>query len=166
MKEKFMKHYLGLGPRRFVIGTVILLIILDIVSGYYLKLSWESKNIYEQMVHFWIKSLKLQTGDLSADTLVEVSGLMQKTLDFFLFLLFLNNLFFYFFYLRKKLWAQGYILFYTMTGALFSLVMIFDGMGPGWIVVNIFSAIIYTYLFFGVKFLKSETTLVPEKKGR
>jgi hypothetical protein len=165
MKEKFMKHYLGLGPRRFVIGTVILLIIMDIVSGYYLKLSWESKNVYEQMVHFWIKSLKLQTGDLSADTLVEVSGLMQKSLNFFLFLLFLNNLFFYFFYLRKKLWAQGYILFYTLTGALFSLMMIFDGMGAGWIAVNIICAIIYTYLFFGVKFLKSETTLVPEKKG-
>ena len=166
MKEKFMKHYLGLGPRRFVIGTVILLIILDIVSGYYLKLSWESKNVYEQMVHFWIKSLKLQTGDLSPDTLVEVSGLMQKTLDFFLFLLLLNNLFFYFFYLRKKLWAQGYILFYTLTGALFSLMMIFDGMGAGWIAVNLTCALIYTYLFFGVKFLKSETTLVPEKKGR
>ena len=161
-----MKHYLGLGPRRFVIGTVILLIILDIVSGYYLKLSWESKNVYEQMVHFWITSLKFQTGDLSADTLVEVSGLMQKTLDFFLFLLFLNNLFFYFFYLRKKLWAQGYILFYTLTGALFSLAMIFDGMGAEGIATNIICTIIYTYLFFGVKFLKSETTLVPEKKGR
>jgi hypothetical protein len=166
MKEKFMKHYLGLGPRRFVIGTVILLVVLDLVGGYYLKLSWESKNVYEQMVQFWIKSLKLQTGDLSHDTLIEVSGLMQKTLDFFLFLLFLNNLFFYFFYLRKKLWAQGYILFYTLSGALFSLMMIFDGMGSGWIVVNLICAVIYSYLFYGVKLLKNETTLVPEKKGR
>jgi hypothetical protein len=166
MKEKLLRHYQALGARRFVIGAVVLLIILDLVSGYYLKVSWEQKDLYGQAMQFWLKGMKLETGELSDETMYEIAGLIRKTFDFFLFLIFVNNLFFYFFYLRKKLWAQGYILFYTMTGALMSAMMVFDGMGAAWIGVNLVSALLYVYLFWGVKLLKPETTLVPEKKAR
>jgi hypothetical protein len=166
MKQKILSHYMALGPRRFVIGTVLILIILDILSGYYLKVSWDHKNFYGQAVDFWIKSLKLDAGDISAATMGEILGLIRKSFDLFLVLVFLNNLFFYFFYLKKKLWAQGYILFYTITGSLMSLFMVFDNMGMGWISVNLMSSAIYFYLFLGVKLLKHQTTSKEEKKAQ
>ena len=50
MKEKLYNHFLKIGPRRCVVGIVILLIILDILNGIYLKGSWALKNTSQQMV--------------------------------------------------------------------------------------------------------------------
>lgn len=168
MKEKLRDHYLKFGPRRFVIFAVITLLILDILSGYYLVLVFDHKLQSGQMIHLIAKRMNMQVTDFDPATLQEVVGLVNKTLNFFLFLVLTNNLFFYFFYLRKKLWAQGYVLFYTMTASILSLYFIFEGsnLGVGWTIFNVLTIPIYIYLFFGVKMLKAETTLVPEKKGR
>lgn len=167
MKEKLRNHYLKLGPRRFVILTVILLIILDFLSGYYLKLTWASKDFSQKMLELSVENMKLQVTDFSQETMNEMVGLVNMTIDFMLVLLFINNLFFYFFYLRKKLWAQSYVLFYTLTAAFLSLTMVFDHQaGTGWLIFNILTIPTYAYLYMGVKLLKPETTLVPEKKAR
>ena len=120
------------------------------------------------MVILVIERMKLQATDFDHATMSEIGSLVDMSFDFFLFLILMNNLFFYLFYLRKKIWAQGYVLFYTFTGMIFSAFMIFDGygMGPAWMIFNLLAVPLYAYLYFGVKFLKNETTLVPEKKGR
>ena len=167
MKEKLYAHFLKFGPRRFVIIAVLVLLVLDLINCYYLKLSWEANGLADRMVQLSIKNMKLNPEDFSPETVLEMKGLMTKTFDFFLFLIILNNLFFYLFYLRKKLWAQGYVLFYTLTAAMFSLTLVFDrSMGLGWLFFNIATIPVYLYLYFGVKLLKNETTLVPEKKAR
>lgn len=167
MKEKLLAHFHKIGPRRFVVATVVLLLVLDLVNIYYLKLSWEANRLADNMVQLSITNMKLNPSDFSPETITEMTGLMNKSFDFMLFLILLNNLFFYFFYLRKKLWAQGYVLFYTLTAALFSFTLILDrGMGMGWLFFNIATIPVYLYLYCGVKWLKNETTLVPEKKAR
>jgi len=168
MKEKLLSHYLKIGPRRFVVGTVILLVLLDVLNGVYLKLAWVKNDLSQKMVLTIIDRMKLQPGDFDHATMVEIGGLVDKSFDFFLFLILVNNLFFYFFYLRKKLWAQGYVLFYTLTAAVFSCMMIFDGygMGAGWMILNLLTIPLYLYLYFGFKLLKSQTTLVPKNQGR
>jgi hypothetical protein len=167
MKEKLRNHYLKLGPRRFVILTVILLIILDFLSGYYLKMTWANNALSQKMLALSVDNMKLQLADFSQETINEIMGLVNMTVDFMLVLFFINNLFFYFFYLRKKLWAQSYVLFYTLAAAFLSLAMIFDNhAGMGWMIFNILTIPTYIYLYFGVKLLKPETTLVPEKKAR
>lgn len=168
MKEKLRNHYMKIGPRRFVVGTVIMLVILDLLNGLYLKLSWVQKGLSEKMLLMVIDRMKFQPHDFDQATMAEISGLVEKSFDFFLFVILVNNLFFYFFYLRKKLWAQGYVLFYTLTAGMFSGLMIFDGygMGAGWMIFNLLTIPLYFYLYMGVKMLKNETTLVPEKKGR
>lgn len=168
MKEKFLNHFMKIGPRRFVVGTVIMLILLDILNGLYLKLSWIQKGLTEKMILLVIQQMKFQPGDFDQATMSEIGGLVEKSFDFFLFVVLVNNLFFYFFYLRKKLWAQGYVLFYALTAAIFSVTMIFDGygMGPGWFIFNLLTIPFYLYLYMGIKLLKDETTLVPKKKGR
>ena len=168
MKEKLYNHFLKIGPRRCVVGIVILLIILDILNGIYLKSSWDLKDTSQQMVILMIKLMKASPADFDADTMLEMSGLIDKAFDFMLFLLLMNNLFFYLFYLRKKLWAQAYVLFYTLTASIFSIAMIFDGlaMGLGWMIFNLLTIPLYFYLYMAVKLLKKETTLEPKKKGR
>jgi hypothetical protein len=167
MKEKLRSHYLKVGPRRFVIGAVILLIILDILSGYSLKVSWENNQASQKMVLLSVKSMQLQMADLSMETVAEIAGLVNKTFDFMLVLLLMNNLFFYFFYLKKRLWAQGYVLFYTLSAAILSFTMVLDqSQGIGWVVFNFLTIPLYVYLYFGVKILRAETTHLPEKKGR
>ncbi len=111
--------------------------------------------------------MKLHASVFDQATMTEIGGLVDKSFDFFLFLILMNNLFFYLFYLRQKIWAQGYVLFYTLTGAIFSGFMIFDGygMGAGWMMFNLLAVPLYMYLYMGVKVHKFETNLVPEKKG-
>jgi hypothetical protein len=168
MKEKLLNHYLKLGPRRFVVGTVILLVILDLLNGLYLKLSWIKNGLAEKMVLTVIERMQFKPQDFDHATMLEMSGLVNQSFDFFLYVIAVNNLFFYFFYLRKKLWAQGYVLFYTLTAAIFSFLMIFDGngMGAGWMIFNLLTIPLYWYLYMGVKLLKNETTLEPKKKGQ
>jgi len=167
MKEKLLNHYKKLAPRQFVAGVVIVLVILDILNGLYLKLSWAKNSLSKNLVILIIERMKLQATDFDHGTMSQIGGLVDKSFDFFLFLILMNNLFFYLFYLRKKIWAQGYVLFYTFTGMIFSGFMIFDGygMGLGWMMFNLLAVPLYAYLYFGVKCLKNETTLVPEKKG-
>ncbi len=166
MKEKLMNHYLNLGPRRFVIGTVLLLITLDILSGLYLHLAWEQNGMAEKLILRTIPPQDL--AELSAGTVTEMTGLATQSMHFLFFILMINNLFFYLFYLRKKLWAQGYVLVYAFSGAILSFGFLFDGtgMGLGWKIFNGLTVLVYLYLGLGVKYLKNETTHVPEKKGR
>lgn len=168
MREKLYNHFLKIGPRRCVVGVVILLIILDILNGIYLKASWELREASHQMVILMIKLMKASPTDFDVDTMREMAGLVDKAFDFMLFLVLMNNLFFYLFYLRKKLWAQGYVLFYTLTAGIFSLTMLFDGMtmGAGWMIFNLLTIPLYFYLYMAVKLLRKETTLEPKKKGR
>lgn len=167
MKEKFLNHYHKIGARRFVVGTVLLLIILDVLNGVYLKLFWQARNSSYNMALMMFKQMQVQQ-DLDEATILEVAGLVDKSFDFFLLVILVNNLFFYFFYLKKKLWAQGFVLFYTLTAGILNITMLFDGisMGMGWFLFNLMTIPLYLYLFYGVKLLKNETTLVPEKKAR
>jgi hypothetical protein len=166
MKEKLQNHYRKLAPRQFVAGAVIVLVILDILNGLYLKLSWVKNGLSKNTVLLIIQGMKLHPTDFDQATMTEIGGLVEKSFDFFLFLILMNNLFFYLFYLRQKIWAQGYVLFYTLTGAIFSGFMIFDGygMGIGWMMFNLLAVPLYMYLYMGVKVHKFETIPVPEKK--
>jgi hypothetical protein len=163
MVEKFKIHFLKLGPRRFVIGAVLLLIILDIINSYYLKLYWLKKDLSTLLVHQAIYKNGEVLENFSASTLLEMKSFIDNTFFFFLFIVLVNNLFFYFFYLRKKLWAQGYVLFYTLTAAIFAISFLFDqaGLGWGWALYNLGTMFVYGYLYFGVKLLKAETTFSP-----
>lgn len=170
MLEKLKTHYLNLGPRRFVIGAVILQCILDVINTYFLKIYWLKKDLSTVMVQQAIIRNGETLESFSPDTIFEMKSFIDNTFYFFLFLIFINNIFFYFFYLRKKLWAQSYVLFYTLTAAIFAVSFILDpdDFGWAWAIYNFSTIFIYLYLFFGAKLLKNETTIIPEdgKKGR
>lgn len=169
MKEKLKAHFQRWNSRYFVIFTIASLIITDIINGYYLKVFWLNKGMSQNLVRQSIAQGGMVIEDFSLDTINEMTGFVDNTFYFFLFLILVNNLFFYLFYYLKKLWAQGFILFYTLTAALFALTFILDdaGLSPLWKVYNVASIPFYLYLFWGVKVLKSETTNpANEKKGQ
>lgn len=168
MKEKLRSHFLRFGPQRFVIVTVLLLVVTDLLNCWYLSLYWEKKNFAHLMIEQSIKRSGLQAQDFNPATIHEMLAFMNNTFYFFLVIIIVNNLFFYAFYLRKRLWAQGFVLFYTLTAAMLAVTLIFDnaGLGSGWLIYNLLSTFMYIYLYFGVKLLKPETTLVRGKKGR
>lgn len=160
MKEKTRVHFKRWNCRYFVIFTVIALIITDLVNGYYLKLFWASKGMSESLVRQSIAQGGMVIEDFSLDTISEMTGFVDNTFYFFLFIVLANNLFFYLFYYLKRLWAQGFVLFYTLTAAIFALTFIIDdgGLPSIWKVYNAVSIPFYLYLFLGVKVLKEETT--------
>lgn len=165
MLERLKPHYLKLGPKRFVICATLVLIILDLLNSVYLRLYWLKRDISI----LFVKRMFEQSGEVmenfSTETIMEMKGFIDNTFYFFLLLVLLNNLFFYFFYLRKKLWAQGYVLFYALTAAIFSVTFVFDGAELGWVwfLYNLSTVFIYAYLYIGVKVLKHETTdFIPE----
>ena len=102
MKEKLRQHFLKIGPRRFVLMTVFSLIILDLLTGYSFRMSLTQNGFSEKLVQISIEQAKLQASDLSADTLAEVHGLMNKSIDFMLGLILVNNLFFYFSLIERR----------------------------------------------------------------
>lgn len=170
MKEKIKLHFKRWNPRYFVTFVVITLIITDILNGYYLKLFWANKDMSMNLVRQTIAQGGMVFEDFSLDTIKEMTDFVDNIFYFFLFLILVNNLFFYLFYYFKKLWAQGFVLFYTLTAAIFALTLIFDNgvLSPQWTLYNIISIPLYLYLFLGVKFLKEQTMLIPvsEKKGQ
>lgn len=167
--EKIKAHFSKWPPRRFVLVTVVSLLVTDILNSYYLKLFWLKRDLSTLMVHQMIRKQGMILENFSIATINEMKGFIDNAFYFFLFLIFVNNLFFYFFYFRKKLWAQGYVLFYTLTAAIFALSFLIDQSGLGWIwfVYNLLTIPFYAYLYFGVKVLKNETTITPghEKKA-
>lgn len=165
MMEKLKTHFLKFGPRRFVVVTVLALTILDLINFWYLRLYWLKKNVSVMLVQQSITRSGLLLEDFSVHTMNEMTAFMNNTFYFFLLVVMANNLFFYLFYLKKRLWAQGFVLFYTLTAALFQLSFLIDDaqMGLGWTIYNLATAPVYLYFFFGVKLLKAETTIAKTK---
>lgn len=168
MKEKLKAHYLKFGPRRFVIFAVMTLIITDVVSMFYLKLYWTAKGMSMMMVERAAQMNGLTMDALTRESIQEVLNLVNNAFTFFLLVIVINNLFFYGFYLKKRLWAQGYVLVYTLTAALFSVTFILEGagLGMGWLFYNILLIPYYAYVYLGVKLLKAETTLAHGTKAQ
>lgn len=160
MMEKIKAHFLKWGPRRFVICAVLLLIILDIINSLYLRDYWLHKNLSLMYVGHIAAKQGLDFSQLSDNSILEIKQVVDNSFFFFLLIILINNFFFYFFYLRKKLWAQGYVLFYTVTNALLAVMFVVEGpiLGGLWFSYNILTMPVYLYLYFGVKVLKFETT--------
>lgn len=157
---KVKSHFLSLGPRRFVIGAVIALIILDIINSIYLRSYWVFKDLSRVAVERLANKEGLQFSELSEQTIMEVTAMINNAFFFFLFIILINNLFFYFFYLKKKLWAQGYVLFYAITNSILAVIFLVEGpiVGWPWFIYNLGTMFLYFYLYLGVKVLKYETT--------
>ncbi|HXH74402.1 MAG TPA: hypothetical protein VNJ08_05530 [Bacteriovoracaceae bacterium] len=168
MKDKLKAHFLKFGPRRFVVLTVLTLLMTDLINCYYLKLYWLSKNMSLTLVKQTLTRSGQLVEGLSPSTIQEMTGFVSNAFYFFIFIILVNNLFFYLFYLRRKLWAQGFILFYVLTGAILQLGFVFDnsGMGYGWLAYNLLTVPYYIYLFLGVKLLKAETTDISPASGK
>jgi hypothetical protein len=171
MMAKLKTHFMKFGARRFVMGTVLLLIILDLLNTWYLRLYWVHKNLSFLYVEQLAKTQGLDFNQLSPGSILEVKQVVDNGFFFFLFIILVNNMFFYLFYLRRKLWAHGYVLFYTVSNAILAVLFLVEGpvMGISWFLYNIGTIILYIYLYFGVKALKLETTDVSpghEKKAQ
>jgi hypothetical protein len=153
MKDKLHNHFKKWNSKTFTRVLVLVLLGLDILNGQFLRLSWIGKDSSRKMVNLLSSQGELSVSELSHDTMTELLGMIDNTFLFFLFIILINNLFFYIFTLRGKNWAHSYLVFYTLTGALFSLVMVVDsfGMGSFWGVFNIISILLYAYLFIGMK---------------
>jgi hypothetical protein len=165
MKEKILTHFRKIGPRRFVISTVLVLIITDLLNSWYLRLWWVSKDMSRLLLAQSSERSGVSLAELGPDSIRELSHFFDNSFYFFLFIILANNLFFYTFYLRRKLWAQGFVLFYALTAGGLSGAFLFDngGLGTGWYIYNLVMVPVYLYIFLGVKSLKEDTVDLPKK---
>ncbi len=161
---KVKSHFLSIGPRRFVICAVLVLIILDVINSIYLRSYWVFKDLSRMIVERLANNQGLEFSQLSEQTIIEVTSMVNNAFFFLLFLIVINNLFFYFFYLRKKLWAQSYVLFYAITNSILAITFLIEGaiLGWPWFIYNLGTMFLYFYLYLGVKVLKYETTDIKQ----
>lgn len=154
-------HFLKLNPKIFVVFTVLLLFLLDLVNSYYLRLYWGHQNLSLIYVQQIALAQGLDINQLSGQSIQEIKKVIDNGFFLFLLIILLNNIFFYFFYLRKKLWAHGYVVFYALTNSILAIIFIVEGpvLGVPWFIYNLMTVFLYFYLFLGIKFLKTETTL-------
>lgn len=160
MKDKIKTHFLTFRPKKFVIFTILTLLSTDLINCKFLQIYWKTKNFSKNIVDQTIIRSGQVIEDFSSSTIKEMTGFVDNSFYFFLFIIIVNNLFFYLFYLRRKLWAHGFIQFYVVTSAILQLSFLFDrdGISNLWLVYNILLVPIYAYIFLGVKYLKNETT--------
>lgn len=166
MRDKLLSHYRKFGPRRFVLFTVLTLALTDLINSWYLRLWWVAKDMSGMGVRMTAEKSNIALADLGPDTIREVRAMFDNMFFLFLLIILVNNFFFYAFYYRRKLWAQGFVLFYALTAAGLSFVFLFDnaGLGTGWYLYNLLMSGVYLYLFVGVKVLKEETVDLPGSK--
>jgi len=150
------KHYLKINQKRFIIISVILLLLLDLINSYYLRLYWDHKNLSLMYVEKLALTQGLDFNELSEQSVLEIKQVINNGFFFFLFIILINNLFFYLFYLRKKVWAQGYVIFYAITNSILSALFLIEGpvMGIPWFIYNLMAIGIYLYLYMGMRLLK------------
>ncbi len=160
MKDKIKAHFQGYNPRKFVIFTVISLFVTDLVNCKFFQIYWKAKDFSTNLVHQTIAKSGQVIEDFSPSTIQEMMGFIDNSFYFLLFIIVVNNLFFYLFYLRRKLWAYGFIHFYVITGALLQLTFLFDYSGIDfiWLGYNFLLIPYYLYLFVAMKYLKHQTT--------
>jgi hypothetical protein len=168
MMNKVRSHFHKLGAKPFIIGTVLLLIVLDIMNSLYLRLYWVHKNLSVLFVKRLANTQGLEFRQLSQQTILEVQAMVNNAFFFFLLIVLINNLFFYFFYLRKKMWAQGYVLFYTITNSILAISFLIEGgiLGWGWFTYNAASILLYFYLYLGVKTFKFDSSVTIPVNGK
>lgn len=160
MLLKIKSHFLAFGARRFVIIAVISLFILDIINSLYLRVYWVHRDFSRLIVERLAHNQGLEFKQLSNQTIIEITTMVNNAFFFLLFIILINNLFFYFFYLRKRLWAQGYVLFYAISNSVLAITFLIEGtvLGWPWFLYNLMTMFLYLYLYLGVKVLKEETT--------
>ena len=172
MREKLTAHFRKFGPRRFVMATVIILIISDLLNSWYLRLWWVAKDMSRTLLIQSAQRSGISLEELGTASITELRQFFDQSFYFFLFIILANNLFFYLFYLRRKLWAQSFVLFYALTASALSITFLFDnaGLGTSWYIYNLSMVFVYAYLFLGVKYLKADTVDLPSpghgKKGQ
>lgn len=157
---KIKMHFLYLGARRFVLCALAVLLLLDVINSLYLREYWVHRDISRVVVEKLANNQGLEFKQLSEQTIVEITTMANNAFFFFLFIIMVNNLFFYFFYLKRKLWAQSYVLFYAVSNSILAITFLVEGpvLGWTWFSYNLSTMFLYFYLFLGVKVLKHETT--------
>ena len=170
MINKIKNHYLKLNKNLFIPITILVLFALDLINSYYLRLYWVHKNLSLLYVEKLALNQGLDFSQLSEQSVLEIKQVIDNGFFFFLFIILMNNFFFYFFYLRKKLWAQGYVIFYAITNSILSILFLIEGpvLGLPWFLYNALTIGIYLYLYFGMKVLKLQIPVnhEHEKKGQ
>jgi hypothetical protein len=157
-------HFLKINQKRFIVISVVLLLLLDLINSYYLRLYWDHKNLSLLYVEKLAQTQGLDFKELGQQSVLEIKQVINNGFFFFLFIILINNLFFYLFYLRKKLWAQGYVIFYAITNSILSALFLFEGpiMGIPWFIYNLLAMGVYFYLYVGMKLLKIQGPLSHE----
>lgn len=162
-------HFSKLNPKKFIILSVVFLLLLDLVNSYYLRIYWGHQNLSLLYVQQIALAQGLDINQLSVQSIQEIKQVIDNGFFLFLIIVLLNNIFFYIFYLRKKVWAHGYVVFYALTNSILAILFIIEGpiLGIPWFIYNFLTVFLYFYLFLGFKFLKNETTLnhqIPKMK--
>jgi hypothetical protein len=149
-------HYLKMSQKSFIALTVLSFFVLDLINSYYLRLYWTYKNLSLLYVEKLAQTQGLDFSQLSEQSILEIKQVIDNGFFFFLFIILINNLFFYIFYLRKKLWAQGYVIFYALTNSILSFMFLIEGpiLGIPWFIYNIMTIGVYLYFYLGMKLLK------------
>lgn len=151
LQNKIRKHFQFFTLNQFQLIIVVSFIILDVLNSLYLKNYWIEKDLTKIYLKKMAQMQGMSLSHLAQNSLNEIQNLISLGFTFLILLFFFNNLFFYIFYLRKKIWAEKYVLFYAFSNAILGIIFILEGPVTGlwWYFYNMMTVIIYCYCFWG-----------------
>jgi hypothetical protein len=166
MMLKIKNHFKKFNLFHFTLGVIVSLIVLDLINFYYLSLYWTKQNLSLLYVQRLSLGQGLDVHQLSTQSIQEIKQVIDNSFFLFLVIVLINNLFFYIFYFRNKLWAQSYVLFYTLSNSVLAVLFLVEGpiLGIPWFIYNLVTIFLYIYLYLGIKFFKDESMISNQTK--
>ncbi len=152
LNDKFKKQ----GKSQFIKNAALLCLIADALNLFYIQFFWFQYRFTEGFLRSVLSINGVNTTNLSSQDVLNYKYLLTGSLSNVLVgFIFVHAIIYFLFYKRKK-WTAKYIGGYTLSAVLLTLLelVVFRGDINAWSLFLISSAVIYAYIFLGIKYFK------------
>lgn len=152
LNDKFKKQ----GKSRFIKSAALLCLIADALNLFYIQFYWFQERFSEEFLRSVLSLNGVNAAVLSREDILNYKYLLTGSLSNVLVgFIFIHIIIYFLFYKRKK-WTAKYIGGYTLSAVLLTLLelIILRGDINAWSSFLITSAVIYAYIFLGIKYFK------------
>jgi hypothetical protein len=152
LNDKFKK----LGKTQFIKNAALLCLIADALNLFYIQFYWLQERLSEGFLRSVLSLNGVNTATMRSQDIMNYKYLLVGSLSNVLVgFIFVHAIIYFLFYKRKK-WTAKYIGGYTLSAVLLTIVelIVFRYDLNAWSLFLITSALIYGYIFWGIKYFK------------
>jgi hypothetical protein len=152
LNDKFKK----LGKSQFIKNAALLCLIADALNLFYIQFYWLKVRFSEDFLRSVLAINGVNAATLRSEDVLSYKYLLVGSLSNVLVGFIVVHAFIYFLFYKRKKWTAKYIGGYTLSAVLLTILelIVFRNDLSSWSLFLISSALIYGYVFLGIKYFK------------